>query len=349
MCMGGGTVVRTRTSARRAMGILAVGVVVLLSILPTGLTFAQGEETRYFEETKHNVSGEFLEFFDGYGGRKIFGYPLTREFEEDGRVVQCFQRVRMEKYPDLPRGHQVRLALLGEELGYRLPSIPESEIPRDTHPDKRYFAETGHTVSFAFLDFFRENGGLDVFGYPITEWDIEPSGRISQYFQRAKMEWYPENPPGQRVQLGALGIIYVETFVDPIYKAPEPPYIRKVTPTLSGGTPATRVIPSTGIASLKTMVTVKHPIIGLDDTQTAYVYVFDQSNRGVPGASVEIEVQYEGKQAQRLTLGSTNADGHTQIDFSMGKPSPAFVVIVNVNARYGVLTSQASTGFFPWW
>ena len=340
--------VRTRTSTRRAMGIVAFGVVVLLGILPAGLASAQGEETRYFEETKHNVSGEFLEFFDRYGGRKIFGYPLTIEFEENGRRVQCFQRVRMEKYPDLPRGHQVRLALLGEELGYRLPPIPESEIPRDTHPDRRYFAETGHTVSFAFLDFFRENGGLDVFGYPITEWDIEPSGRISQYFQRAKMEWYPENPPGQRVQLGALGIIYVETFVDPIYKAPESPLILEVTPTPSRTKLGTRNAP-TGIASLRAMVTVKHSIIGLDDAQTAYVYVFDQSNRGVEGASVEIEVQYEGEQVQRLTPGSTNADGHIQIDFSMVKPSPAYVVIVNVNVRYGVLTSQASTVFFPWW
>ena len=341
--------VRTRTSTWRAMGIVAVGVVVLLGILPTGLASAQGEATRYFEETKHNVSGEFLEFFDRYGGRRIFGYPLTREFEENGRVVQCFQRVRMVKYPDLPRGHQVRLALLGEELEYRLPPIPESEIPRDTHPDRRYFAETGHTASFAFLDFFRENGGLDVFGYPITEWDIEPSGRISQYFQRAKMEWYPENPLGQRVQLGALGIIYVETSVDPIYKAPEPPYIRGETATPSGAISGRRTTASTGIASLRAMVTVKHSIIGLDDAQTAYVYVFDQSNRGVEGASVEIEVQYEGEQVQRLTPGSTNADGHTQIGFSMVKPSPAYVVIVNANVRYGVLTSQASTVFFLWW
>ena len=42
MCRGGRTVVRTRTSIRRTMGTVVVGVIVLLGILPTGLASAQG-------------------------------------------------------------------------------------------------------------------------------------------------------------------------------------------------------------------------------------------------------------------------------------------------------------------
>ncbi len=55
-----------------------------------------------------------------------------------------------------------------------------------------------------FLDFFNTHGGLRIFGFPITE-EFPLNGRTVQYFQRARMELYPENPAGQRVQLGVLG------------------------------------------------------------------------------------------------------------------------------------------------
>ena len=91
----------------------------------------------------------------------------------------------------------------------------QHEVLPFTHPDKRYYPETGHTVAFAFLEFYEDHGGPALFGYPITEWIIETNGRIVQYFERVKLEWYPENPPGQRVQPGMLGVIYVEQYCRP--------------------------------------------------------------------------------------------------------------------------------------
>ncbi|HUE76093.1 MAG TPA: hypothetical protein VMP10_04625 [Chloroflexota bacterium] len=68
----------------------------------------------------------------------------------------------------------------------------------------RFFPETGHSVTGPFLAFFQSRGGIDTFGFPRTG-AVSDSGRKIQYFQRARFEWWPENPPGYQVQLGLLG------------------------------------------------------------------------------------------------------------------------------------------------
>jgi Tol biopolymer transport system component len=69
----------------------------------------------------------------------------------------------------------------------------------------RYFPETQQNVRDAFLDFFDANGGLDVFGFPRTG-EFTMNGHYVQYFQRARFEYWPENPAGQQVQLGLLAV-----------------------------------------------------------------------------------------------------------------------------------------------
>jgi hypothetical protein len=69
----------------------------------------------------------------------------------------------------------------------------------------RFFPETQQTVRDAFLDFFDANGGLDIFGFPRTG-EFVMNGHYVQYFQRARFEYWPENPPGQQIQLGLLAV-----------------------------------------------------------------------------------------------------------------------------------------------
>ena len=69
--------------------------------------------------------------------------------------------------------------------------------------DFEYFASTQHSVQGDFLSFFREHGGLEVFGYPITE-QFSQDGRTIQYFQKARMELHPENAPENRIQLADI-------------------------------------------------------------------------------------------------------------------------------------------------
>jgi hypothetical protein len=75
----------------------------------------------------------------------------------------------------------------------------------------RYFPETNHTVSGAFLIYWNNNGALVQQGYPITEEypevnDIDGKTYNTQYFQRARFEFHPEiGDQNNQVLLGLLG------------------------------------------------------------------------------------------------------------------------------------------------
>jgi hypothetical protein len=78
-------------------------------------------------------------------------------------------------------------------------------------PTRMYFAATGHTLAGGFLDYWLSHGGLDLFGYPLSEEfaEVNPSDGHTytvQYFERERFEYHPANPPGSRVLLGLLGV-----------------------------------------------------------------------------------------------------------------------------------------------
>jgi hypothetical protein len=77
-------------------------------------------------------------------------------------------------------------------------------------PTKVYFPQTGHHVGDPFLEYWRENGGLPVYGYPLTEAIQEKSALDGktytvQYFERARLEHHPENDAPWDILLGHLG------------------------------------------------------------------------------------------------------------------------------------------------
>ncbi len=68
-----------------------------------------------------------------------------------------------------------------------------------------YFKETGHNLKGAFLSYWQKNGGLAIYGYPISEEFME-NGFVVQYFERNRFEYHPENRGTKyEVLLGLLG------------------------------------------------------------------------------------------------------------------------------------------------
>ncbi len=84
------------------------------------------------------------------------------------------------------------------------PNLPTIAVPPDSGAGKQYFPQTGHAVGWPFLQFYRDHGGLDAFGYPRTE-AFKQDGMTVQYFQRARFEYHPELAAGEQVQLTLLG------------------------------------------------------------------------------------------------------------------------------------------------
>lgn len=155
---------------------------------------------RYFPDTGEYVSGAFKTFWEQHDGQLLFGNPLTAEFVDDrGVTVQYFENARFERNPD----GTIALGLLGEEL---LPE-PAQGVPNPNSANVLYFPETQHTLAGKFREFWEQHGGVQIFGFPISEEMLENGVRV-QYFERARLELRPASSGNDlTVQITPLGQI----------------------------------------------------------------------------------------------------------------------------------------------
>jgi len=171
--------------------------------------------SHFFPETKQTSSNAFYEFWLSHGQTAVLGFPVSPTFRANtddsppNTVVQSYERVVMEWHPENPIGERVQLTRLAVKRldqyvqGYqsKSPTTPDVRtlVPRTcyTGSDCETFDTTHHTVLGAFRDFWNANGGLPIFGYPLTEEftvnDPATSRPVAiQVFERAIFEFHPE-------------------------------------------------------------------------------------------------------------------------------------------------------------
>lgn len=152
---------------------------------------------RYFSASKLYVAGQFLSFWEAHNGGKLFGDPVSPEFtDEHGTVVQYFLNARLE----VGRKGTVVLGLLGSQA---LTSA-QPKVDKPANLNGLYFEATGHTLAGVFEDFWQQNGGMEIFGYPISE-VLDQNGTKVQYFERARFELSTDNSGATTVRLTPLG------------------------------------------------------------------------------------------------------------------------------------------------
>jgi uncharacterized protein len=181
-----------------------------------------------FAETDMCMHGVFLGFWQAKGGVAQFGYPLTGELTEDGRTVQYTERARFELHPEFrDTPNEVLLSLLGNSLAAGRADTPFKRV--SARPGITHFSQTGHTLSEPFNAYWQRNGGLPVFGYPISEPFNEKSATDGktyqvQYFERNRLEYHPEaKGTANEIQLGLLGReFYARTYGSTSPPAPQP-------------------------------------------------------------------------------------------------------------------------------
>jgi hypothetical protein len=117
------------------------------------------------------------------------------------RQVQYFERAKLEANPADPK--QISVSRLGAEaLAGR--SFPTT-VYFDSNDEHAYFTQTGHSVGGWFYAFWKENGGLAAFGYPLSQ-EVQENGQTVQYFERARFELNPSADSARTgVRLGQLG------------------------------------------------------------------------------------------------------------------------------------------------
>ncbi len=237
--------------------LLAVFALLFLAIWLLPMV-TRAQRTRCFAETGYCIEGVILTYWEQNGGLPVFGYPTTElrvETNNDGWTgpTQWFERDRLEDHG----AEGVLAGRLGAGL-LELQGRSWRDFPQVSAAPSgcRYFPVTGHSLCEPFQSYWEQNGGLERFGYPITEpfsatlddW----SGTI-QYFERRRMEHHTELA-GTRyeVLLGLLGNevrAYAsgrpeQPSVPPAYPAPSASPVVTATPLPSPILPTPEVSPS---------------------------------------------------------------------------------------------------------
>jgi len=230
--------------------LISGGVVAAQAKSPAEPTTAAGSRVAtYFAETGHNLALGFRDYWRAHGGQAAFGLPITEEFRQvnaaDGKeyTVQYFERARFEYHPEISNPkYQVSLGFLGREAAAR---NQVSTVAARPASGAAYFAATGHNVGGAFLRYWQTNGGLNRFGYPISEPVQDQSGRTVQYFERTRLDSFPElAATGDDVLVVPLGY---DSLVDSGVAAPSGALVEMWPPTLAeGNTMVVRVSAAAG-------------------------------------------------------------------------------------------------------
>src|SRR4051794_6499192 len=172
---------RLAGSSSYALLCILSSILLVLSVGLSGFKAASAaDDSQFFPETNHTVSGKFLAYWKANGGLPTFGYPITdpqNEVDpETGKtfLTQWFERNRFELHPEnAGTRYEVLLGLLGNDLRREALDVdPGFAHTLSYNPKSRphqYFPQTGHNLSDGFLRYWQTNGGLECFGYPISE------------------------------------------------------------------------------------------------------------------------------------------------------------------------------------
>jgi hypothetical protein len=313
--------------------IFSLTLLLVLIASGSGIVSAQDSSGgKYFSKTGHWITGEFLDKYKSVEDpHLLYGYPITDAFNDaSGVEVQYFENVRFELHPEEAPEFRVKISYLGELLYNPGESVP---IPA-TLPKCLEFIETDYQVCYAFQDFFEKYGKAPQFGFPISNFEIHDD-RIVQYFQRARFEWHPELPPGERVRLTDLGRRYFNrSGEDPIRLRPNttiPDYILEEPTT-----------------SIKVRAFASDPIMGLNGWQTLYVIVQNQNLVPVVDAETVFTIILPDGSERQIGMPPTNQMGYSEYRFPINAQSQGLARVI-VETSFRTFIENTRTSFLIWW
>jgi hypothetical protein len=174
----------------------------------------------------------FVRYWEANGGLPVFGYPISeaevapQQESNADLLTQWTERARLESHPANPAPYTILMGRLGAERLQQLGRDPARE-GRESGPLEGclWFEETGHNVcdqapGMGFQTYWQTHGlnisglsayerPLQLFGLPLTAAQMETNSSgatvLTQWFERARFEWHPDNPKEYRVLLGLLG------------------------------------------------------------------------------------------------------------------------------------------------
>lgn len=315
-------------SPMKAIWHIAAAFLILTVLLTQGgSVHAQSADIQFFPETGHTIKGEFLRFYKSVRNPTLlFGYPITEQVpSKDGKTVQYFQRARFELHPDLPESQRVQLTPLGQTT-YK----PQAQLPLDYSAGCDLFA-TGYAVCYAFLDFYKANGGAAQFGNPISPFESHES-LIVQYFEKARFEWRGDRPEGQRVVITDLGRRYFDQLgEDPALLKPVDPLDATINPILA----------------IKVRAFVAKSVTRSSGEQVVYIIVQSQTGQAVSNTTGKAIVHWPDGRTEDFFF-VTNGSGLGTVKFDFEGQKQGELVPIDILVTYQGLAGTTKASFRIW-
>jgi hypothetical protein len=305
----------------------ALFLVLTIVLTQWGSAHAQAADVKYFPETGHHVKGDFYRFYKNASDPQlVFGYPITEQMtSRDGKTVQYFQRARFELHTDLPEGQRIQLTSVGQAL-YQ----PSNQLKLGNTAGCDLFA-TGYSVCFAFLDFYKANGGVAQFGNPISPFEFHEN-LIVQYFEKARFEWRADRPEDQRVVLTDLGRLYFDQLgEDPAQLKPVKPLDATINAVLS----------------IRVRAFVLKPLTRSTGQQTVYVIVQSQTLQAISNATGKATISWPDGHAEDYFF-TTNSSGLGTVSFNFSDQKQGELVPIDIVVIYQGLAGTTRTSFRIW-
>ena len=300
-------------------------LILAVTVSTQGSALAQ-TDVQYFPETGHYVRGVFLQHYHAATDPAlVYGYPLTEQIiARDGRTVQYFHKARFELSPN----NTVQLTPLGE-LMYR----PQNPLPVESPNGCRQYV-TGYSVCLDFLKFYRANGEVNQFGYPISGFEYAPNGLLVQYFTGARFEWRTNLSTNDWIVITDLGRLYFDQ------QKEDPAHLRPV--------------PQPGDTTIRSNITLRSRAFVLkavtlkNDTQAIYVIVQgQQTSQGISDANVTALVHLADNETRNLAF-TTNSAGVGQISFDFSDQKPGDLITIDITVNYQGFSTNTTTSFKVW-
>lgn len=308
-----------------------IGLILLLILGNQGVAITQVERTRYFDATGQWVTGDFLEFYEQVPDPvELYGNPITPAFDStesndpSGILIQYFENARFELHPENPSELRVRITPLGEYYFQKDDIAPSAWNQNSPYACQSMSADTP-PVCYDFLQYFNLNGGIAIFGYPVSEL-VTNKNRSVQYFDWAVFEWHPERSAGEQVSIEDLGARY---FYD----------IREDVSLLE---PADNGIIAQ-ILEVRVSAFVQRAVIPPNGLQEVYVVVQNQILQPVSGAHVFMKLYLPSGEIRIFSMPLTNSNGisHERLNVQ-DEPAGLVRVVVDVHTFDRHVTTETS-------
>ena len=325
----------TKQSRKLSLSILAFCLFIALVVACTGNT--TNSETACADICVDDI---FAEFYYDNNLDTLFGEPYSGLVTIDvgtpmERDAQYFNGGRLELNAETG---QPEIAALGEWAYEGLLDPIEAEVPI-SGSIQCFDVVTEESVEEicvqgAFLEFYLENNGALVFGLPLSQQLDEGDLRV-QYFENVRLEWHPEAPTGQQIQVGLTGRAHY------LYNVYEP---RRIAIPVSTSLAAP-------IESVDVIAAVRAPILYKGDEQVIYILVETPERTPVSGVSIDLVITHNGETYTQVLDQDTSDTGTVSAIVELPNFTPEQDVQIEVFARDEEDRALGNTiiTFQTWW